>query len=110
MQVTQLGINVWETGFRNSAETQHENNVIINKAGYSLLYCMYQHFVEIYICVCVCGQIDQEGLTLPERSLYLGQDEDSVKVNTSIFTLHNFRAAGPLRDKAKPDTEVVAKS
>lgn len=27
-------------------------------------------------------QIDQEGLTLPERSLYLGQDEDSVKVNT----------------------------
>lgn len=26
-------------------------------------------------------QIDQEGLTLPERSLYLGQDEDSVKVN-----------------------------
>lgn len=54
MQVTQLGINVWETGFRNSAETQHENDVIINKAGYSLLYCMYQHFVEIYMCVCVC--------------------------------------------------------
>ncbi|XP_074496356.1 endothelin-converting enzyme-like 1 [Sebastes fasciatus] len=25
-------------------------------------------------------RIDQEGLTLPERSLYLGQDEDSVKV------------------------------
>uniref|UniRef100_A0A665V2A0 Endothelin converting enzyme-like 1 n=1 Tax=Echeneis naucrates TaxID=173247 RepID=A0A665V2A0_ECHNA len=24
--------------------------------------------------------IDQEGLTLPERSLYLGQDEDSVKI------------------------------
>uniref|UniRef100_A0A8C5AL32 Endothelin converting enzyme-like 1 n=1 Tax=Gadus morhua TaxID=8049 RepID=A0A8C5AL32_GADMO len=25
-------------------------------------------------------RIDQEGLTLPERSLYLGQDEDSVKI------------------------------
>lgn len=45
-------------------------------------------------------QIDQEGLTLPERSLYLGQDEDSTKVSflpllppTSIpplFLLHSF--------------------
>ncbi|KAM7399757.1 hypothetical protein PAMP_019003 [Pampus punctatissimus] len=26
-------------------------------------------------------RIDQEGLTLPERSLYLGQDEDSVKLH-----------------------------
>uniref|UniRef100_A0A8C6LKA5 Endothelin converting enzyme like 1 n=1 Tax=Nothobranchius furzeri TaxID=105023 RepID=A0A8C6LKA5_NOTFU len=25
-------------------------------------------------------RVDQEGLTLPERSLYLGQDEDSVKI------------------------------
>lgn len=29
---------------------------------------------------CVCVQIDQEGLTLPERSLYLSKDEESVKV------------------------------
>lgn len=28
----------------------------------------------------VCVQIDQEGLTLPERSLYLSKDEESVKV------------------------------
>lgn len=45
-------------------------------------------------------QIDQEGLTLPERSLYLGQDEDSTKVSflpllppTSIpplLLLHSF--------------------
>lgn len=37
-------------------------------------------------CVSVCvTQIDQEGLTLPERSLYLGQDEDSVKVQFILF-------------------------
>lgn len=34
-----------------------------------------------------CVQIDQEGLTLPERSLYLGQDEDSVKVNVFPYLL-----------------------
>uniref|UniRef100_A0A3B4FVU0 Endothelin converting enzyme like 1 n=1 Tax=Pundamilia nyererei TaxID=303518 RepID=A0A3B4FVU0_9CICH len=28
-------------------------------------------------------RIDQEGLTLPERSLYLGQDEDSTKILTA---------------------------
>lgn len=27
-----------------------------------------------------CPQIDQDGLTLPERTLYLGQDEESEKV------------------------------
>lgn len=36
-------------------------------------------FLTFYFSVFL--QIDQEGLTLPERSLYLGQDEDSVKVN-----------------------------
>ena len=39
--------------------------------------------VGVCVCVCVCVQVDQEGLTLPERSLYLGQDEDSVKVSVS---------------------------
>lgn len=52
------------------------------------------------VCVHMLVQIDQEGLTLPERSLYLGQDEDSTKVSflpllppTSIpplFLLHSF--------------------
>uniref|UniRef100_A0A3P8RVQ2 Endothelin converting enzyme like 1 n=1 Tax=Amphiprion percula TaxID=161767 RepID=A0A3P8RVQ2_AMPPE len=32
-------------------------------------------------------RIDQEGLTLPERSLYLGQDEDSVKVNILLASV-----------------------
>ncbi|KAK7171328.1 hypothetical protein R3I93_003815 [Phoxinus phoxinus] len=32
-------------------------------------------------------RIDQEGLTLPERTLYLGQDEDSVKILASYKAL-----------------------
>ncbi|XP_028818246.1 endothelin-converting enzyme-like 1 isoform X2 [Denticeps clupeoides] len=32
-------------------------------------------------------RIDQEGLTLPERTLYLGQDEDSVKILTAYKAL-----------------------
>ncbi|XP_028818249.1 endothelin-converting enzyme-like 1 isoform X4 [Denticeps clupeoides] len=32
-------------------------------------------------------KIDQEGLTLPERTLYLGQDEDSVKILTAYKAL-----------------------
>uniref|UniRef100_A0A671L1Z2 Endothelin-converting enzyme-like 1 n=1 Tax=Sinocyclocheilus anshuiensis TaxID=1608454 RepID=A0A671L1Z2_9TELE len=32
-------------------------------------------------------EIDQEGLTLPERTLYLGQDEDSVKILASYKAL-----------------------
>lgn len=31
-------------------------------------------------CLSLCPQIDQDGLTLPERTLYLGQDEESEKV------------------------------
>lgn len=32
-------------------------------------------------------RIDQEGLTLPERTLYLGQDEDSIKILAAYKTL-----------------------
>ncbi|XP_033894619.3 endothelin-converting enzyme-like 1 [Acipenser ruthenus] len=32
-------------------------------------------------------RIDQEGLTLPERTLYLGQDEDSIKILDAYKTL-----------------------
>ncbi|XP_041126351.1 endothelin-converting enzyme-like 1 [Polyodon spathula] len=32
-------------------------------------------------------RIDQEGLTLPERTLYLGQDEDSIKILAAYRTL-----------------------
>lgn len=42
--------------------------------------CLHTGKCLITVCVRVCLQIDQEGLTLPERSLYLGQDEESVKV------------------------------
>lgn len=37
--------------------------------------------LTMFFFLFLCAQIDQEGLTLPERSLYFGQDEDSVKVN-----------------------------
>ncbi|KAJ7984251.1 hypothetical protein DPEC_G00362720 [Dallia pectoralis] len=38
-------------------------------------------------------RIDQEGLTLPERTLYLGQDEDSVKVTVIFSDIHHFLSA-----------------
>lgn len=37
-------------------------------------------FPLLTLCPCLCPQIDQDGLTLPERTLYLGQDEESEKV------------------------------
>lgn len=50
--------------------------------------CLITVCVRVSLCVRVCLQIDQEGLTLPERSLYLGQDEESVKViNLFSFNL-----------------------
>ncbi|XP_066413033.1 endothelin-converting enzyme-like 1 [Molothrus aeneus] len=33
-----------------------------------------------WLCGQHCGCIDQDGLTLPERTLYLGQDEESEKL------------------------------
>ncbi|XP_043926611.1 endothelin-converting enzyme-like 1 [Protopterus annectens] len=32
-------------------------------------------------------RVDQDGLTLPERTLYLGQDEESLKILTAYLTL-----------------------
>lgn len=38
-----------------------------------------------------CSQIDQDGLTLPERTLYLGQDEESEKVRRAQRCLGDTR-------------------
>lgn len=45
-----------------------------------------------------CSQIDQDGLTLPERTLYLGQDEESEKVRRAQRCLGDTRRGSSTRN------------